>query len=137
MLFGLILCLWCEVGGWEVSDRWQQCGNTAEVAEISIKKIQKKKHTCSPNSVQQHCLGLFYVSDVTLGSGRSMESGGDMGDTAEVAEISIKKNTKKKILVAQTTSFGLVLCFWCDIGEWEVNREWWQCGWHCWGGRTK
>ena len=34
------------------------------------KKIQEKKHTCSPNNIIGCCLGLFYVSDVMLGSGR-------------------------------------------------------------------
>ena len=71
-------------------------------------KIQKKKHTWSPNNVVGHHLGLFYVSDVMLGSGRSTESGGDVGDAAEVAEPSKKKNTKKYILGAQTTSLDII-----------------------------
>ena len=74
--------------------------DAAEMAEVSKKKY-KKKHTCSPNNIVGHCFGSFYVSNVMLGSGRSRESGGDMGDAAEVAELSKKK---KYILGAQTMS---------------------------------
>ena len=70
--------------------------DAAEMAEVSKKKKYKKKHTCSPNNVVERCFGSFYVSDVMLGSGRSTESGGDVGDAVEVAELSKKKKYKKK-----------------------------------------
>ena len=48
------------------------------------------------NNIIGHCLGSFYVSEVSLGSRRSMESGGNVGDTAEVAETSKKRKLKKE-----------------------------------------
>ena len=56
-----------------------------------------------------------------------MEGGGDMGNAAEVAEISKKKFKKKNIPKPKQchwTSFGLILQFWCDIGRWEVSGGW-------------
>ena len=55
----------------------------------------------------------FYGSGATLEGGRSTESGGDVGDAAEVTEISKKKYKKKTYLEPKQccwTSFGLVLC---------------------------
>ena len=144
MLFKLVLCLWCDIGVWQVSEGWQQHGSNmsdaVEVAELSKKKIQKRKHTYSPNNAIGHYLGSFYVCDVTLGSERWMESDGNMGIAAELAEISKKKNTEKKnILAAQTMLLDIVWAhFMFLMWLWGVGGEqrWWQCGRCCWGGSS-
>ena len=67
----------------------------------------------------------FYGSGARLEGGRSTESGGDVGDAAEVAEISKKKFWKKGTYLSIGHCLGSFLWFWCEVGRWEVNREWW------------
>ena len=61
-----------------------------------------------------------------------MESGGEVGDvcdTAEMAEISKKKISKKGTYLSPNNVIGhflgSFLWFWCEVGKWEVNGEWW------------